>query len=100
MLKKQFIFKYDPSASLKEMFDGFNGALKTGRPDIQPPNTLVSNNLEAICHIQALQGLEIIKLKKVGKEIKPIALYEQITFDFSAVRKPSTTPSLHLTTNP
>ncbi|CFW92738.1 protein of unknown function [endosymbiont DhMRE of Dentiscutata heterogama] len=138
MLKKQFIFKYDPSASLKEMFEGFNEALKTGRPDIQPSNTLVSNNLEVIYRcltparleiftcliekkpnnltelaqllkrdyanvwkdIQALQGLEIIKLKKVGKEIQPIALYEQITFDFSAVRKPSATPSLHLTTNP
>ncbi|CAG8738945.1 2232_t:CDS:1, partial [Cetraspora pellucida] len=49
--------------------------------------------------IQALQGLEIIKLKKVGKEIKPIALYEQITFDFSAVRKPSAAPSPHLATN-
>jgi len=31
--------------------------------------------------VQALQGLEIIKLKKEGKEIRPIALYERIVFD-------------------
>ena len=38
--------------------------------------------------VQALQGLEIIKLKKVGKEIRPVALYDQITFDFSLAKKP------------
>src|SRR4051794_1743384 len=32
--------------------------------------------------LRALQSLEIIKLKKVGSETKPIALYEKITFDF------------------
>jgi len=31
--------------------------------------------------IQTLQGLEIIKLKKEGKEIRPIALYDRIVFD-------------------
>jgi hypothetical protein len=44
--------------------------------------------------VQALQSLEIIKLKKVGKEIQPIALYEKITFDFSALRKIPKTPAL------
>jgi len=42
--------------------------------------------------VQVLQGLEIIKLKKVGKEIQPIALYEKITFDFSALRKIPASP--------
>jgi predicted transcriptional regulator len=28
-----------------------------------------------------LAGLEIIRLKKEGKEIRPIALYERIVFD-------------------
>jgi len=49
--------------------------------------------------VQVLQGLEIIKLKKAGKEIQPIALYEKITFDFSALRKIPETPVLTLTTN-
>lgn len=31
--------------------------------------------------IRALEGLGIIKLKKVGKEIKPVALYDRIVFD-------------------
>ena len=31
--------------------------------------------------IQVLSSLEIIKLKKMGKEIKPIALYKRIVFD-------------------
>ncbi|MDR1670447.1 MAG: hypothetical protein LBR43_01805 [Spiroplasmataceae bacterium] len=39
--------------------------------------------------VQALQGLEIVKLKKVGKEIKPVSLYDKISFDFSALRKSS-----------
>lgn len=138
MLKKQFIFQYDPQASLKEMFDGFNEALQTGKPSIQPKNVLVSNSLEAIYRsitparleiftcliekkpnnltelanllkrdyanvwkdVQALQGLEIIKLKKEGKEIRPVALYEKITFDFSALRKIPKTPALTLTASP
>jgi len=137
MQKKQFTFKYDPRASLKEMFEGFNEALKTGKPDVQPKNILVSNSLEAIYRsitparleiftcliekkpnnltelaqllkrdyanvwkdVQVLQGLEIIKLKKVGKEIQPIALYEKITFDFSALRKVPSTPTLTLNAN-
>lgn len=33
---------------------------------------------------QALSSLGIIKLKKEGKEIKPIALYERIIFDFQS----------------
>lgn len=32
--------------------------------------------------IQALNGLKIIKLKKEGKEIRPIALYEKIIIEF------------------
>ena len=59
MLKKQFIFKYDPQASLKDMFDGFNKALKTGKPDIQPKNILVSNNLEVIYRSITPARLEI-----------------------------------------
>ncbi|CAI2164792.1 1556_t:CDS:2 [Funneliformis geosporum] len=35
--------------------------------------------------VQALQGLEIIKLKKVGKEIRPIALYDRLVFDFPVI---------------
>ena len=31
--------------------------------------------------VRALERLEIIKLKKEGKEIKPIALYDRIVFD-------------------
>ena len=31
--------------------------------------------------IQALQGLTIVKLKKEGKEIRPISLYDRIVFD-------------------
>jgi predicted transcriptional regulator len=125
MSTKQFIFKYDPSASLKEMFKTFNEAWETGKPNIQPKNVLISNNLTAIYRtitlsrleiftcllekkpnnltelsqllkrdyanvwkdIRALEGLEIIKLKKIGKEIKPIALYNQIVFDFQSKRK-------------
>jgi predicted transcriptional regulator len=31
--------------------------------------------------VRALEGLKIIKLKKEGKEIKPIALYDRLVFD-------------------
>jgi len=59
MQKKQFTFKYDPRASLKEMFEGFNEALKTGKPDVQPKNILVSNSLEAIYRSITPARLEI-----------------------------------------
>jgi predicted transcriptional regulator len=35
--------------------------------------------------IQALNGLKIIKLKKEGKEIRPIALYEKIIIEFPII---------------
>ncbi|RHZ37668.1 hypothetical protein [endosymbiont GvMRE of Glomus versiforme] len=34
--------------------------------------------------VQSLVDLGIVKLKKQGQEIKPIALYEKIVFDFGA----------------
>lgn len=37
--------------------------------------------------IQALNSLGIIKLKKEGKEIKPIALYEKITIELPIVNQ-------------
>ena len=127
MTTKTFTFKYDPQASLKNMFQGFWQAVDTGQKDIQPKNLLVSNNLEAIYRsitparlqiftcliekkpnnlteltqllerdyanvyqdVQVLVGLEIVKLKKVGKETRPIALYEKITFDFSLAKRPA-----------
>jgi len=36
--------------------------------------------------LQILNGLDIIKLKKEGPEIKPIALYDRIVFDFHVVQ--------------
>jgi predicted transcriptional regulator len=35
--------------------------------------------------VQALNSLRVIKLKKEGKEIKPIALYEKITIELPIV---------------
>lgn len=35
--------------------------------------------------IRALEGLEIVKLKKEGKEVRPIALYERIVFDLPVI---------------
>ena len=116
---KTFTFKYDPSGSFNKMFANMEQAIKTGNPNIQPKNVIMSNSLEAIYRcitpsrweiftclvekkptnitelarllnkdyanvwkdIQALQGLTIVKLKKEGKEIKPIALYDRIVFD-------------------
>lgn len=36
--------------------------------------------------LQILSGLDIIKLKKEGSEIRPIALYDRIIFDFHVVQ--------------
>ncbi|CAG8845551.1 236_t:CDS:2, partial [Racocetra persica] len=57
--KTEQLFFQKVKTSLKEMFEGFNEALKTGRPDIQPLNTLVSNNLEAIYRCLTPARLEI-----------------------------------------
>jgi hypothetical protein len=45
---KTFTFKYDPSGSLDTMFANMEKAIKTGQPNIQPKNVIMSNNLEAI----------------------------------------------------
>jgi len=77
MLKKQFIFQYDPQASLKEMFDGFNQALQTGKPNVQPKNVLVSNNLEAIYRSITPARLEIFTclIEKKPNNLTELANY-------------------------
>jgi predicted transcriptional regulator len=45
---KTFTFKYNPSSSLDTMFANMEKAVKTGKPNIQPKNVIMSNNLEAI----------------------------------------------------
>lgn len=48
--------------------------------------------------VHALAGLEIIRLKKEGKEIRPIALYDRIVFDLPVlVSKPR--PEIRLSAN-
>ncbi|CAG8525990.1 24632_t:CDS:2 [Racocetra persica] len=46
--------------------------------------------------IQALAGLEIVRLKKEGKEIRPIALYERVVFDLP-VKEIHASPVMHKT---
>ncbi len=119
-MNKKFIFKYDPSASVKEMFNNFAEAINTGKKYIQPKNVSITSDLAVINHIlgktrlelfsvlrtkqpnnihelaqllhrdyanvwrdcQVLANCRIIKLKKMEKETKPVALYDQIVIDF------------------
>jgi len=50
--------------------------------------------------IKSLEGLTIIKLKKEGKETRPIALYDRIVFDLpvkeSSLSKPTSRISLSI----
>jgi predicted transcriptional regulator len=46
--------------------------------------------------LRALESLEIVKLKKEGKETRPVALYEKITLDFSSLKKPVLPPTVSI----
>lgn len=124
-MNKKFIFKYEPQASVKEMFVHLEETIKTGgKKYIQPKNVSITNNLAVINRIlsktrlelfsvlrekqptnihqlaqllqrdyanvwrdcQVLTNCGIIELKEKGKEIRPVALYDQIVLDFP-VRK-------------
>jgi predicted transcriptional regulator len=118
---KKYIFKYDPSYSLKEMFVEFEKAIKTGEKNIQPKNISIVSQFSVINRIlsktrlelfsvirekqptniqelaqllqrdyanvwrdcQVLAGCHIIELKKLEKEIRPLALYDQIVIEFA-----------------
>ena len=54
---------------------------------IQELSNLLGRNHDNIQEdLEILSGLDIIKLKKEGAEIKPIALYDRIIFDFHVVQ--------------
>ena len=63
--------------------------LKEKQPaNLQELSQLLHRNQSAVeKDVQSLADLGIIKLQKKGLEIKPIALYEKIVFDFGTSKK-------------
>jgi len=61
-MNKKFIFKYEPQASVKEMFTHFGEAVKTGQKHIQPKNVSITNNLVVISQILNETRLELFSV--------------------------------------
>ena len=70
---KKFIFKYDPQASVREMFEHFAEAIRTGKKFIQPKNISVTSDLTVIHRILSKTRLELFS---VLREKQPTNIYE------------------------
>jgi predicted transcriptional regulator len=57
---KKFIFRYDPLASPKRMFDRFEEAIRTGKGYIQPKNVMIANRLETIYRVASQARMDLL----------------------------------------
>ena len=57
---KKFIFKYDPQATPKRMFQGFWEAVDTGKKHIQPKNVMIANRLETIYRVASQARMDLL----------------------------------------
>jgi len=64
---KKFIFKYDPQASPRKMFQGFWEAVDTGKKHIQPKNVMIANRLETIYRVVSPARMDLLACL-VGKQ--------------------------------
>jgi predicted transcriptional regulator len=60
MKNKKFIFRYDPLASPKRMFDRFEEAIRTGKGYIQPKNVMIANRLETIYRVASQARMDLL----------------------------------------
>jgi predicted transcriptional regulator len=72
-MNKKFIFKYEPQASVKEVFAHLEEAVKTGKKYIQPKNVSITNNLAVINRILSKTRLELFS---VLRERQPTNIHE------------------------
>jgi predicted transcriptional regulator len=56
---KTFIIQYDPTATPREMFQGFWEAVEKGEKSIQPKNLMVVDSIETINKLMTEPRLEI-----------------------------------------
>ena len=57
---KKFIFKYDPQATSKRMFQGFWEAVDSGKKHIQPKNVMIANRLETIYRVTSQARMDLL----------------------------------------
>lgn len=60
MKNKKFIFRYDPLASPKRMFDRFEEAIRTGKGYNQPKNVMIANRLETIYRVASQARMDLL----------------------------------------
>lgn len=61
-MSKKFIFKYEPQASVKEIFAHLEETIKTGKKYIQPKNVSITNDLAVINRILSKTRLELFSV--------------------------------------
>jgi len=58
-INKKFIFKYEPQASVKEIFTHLEESIRTGKKHVQPKNVSITNDLAVTNRILSKTRLEI-----------------------------------------
>jgi predicted transcriptional regulator len=61
-MNKKFIFKYEPKASVKEIFTHLEESIKMGKKYIQPENISITNDLAVISRILSKTRLELFSM--------------------------------------
>ena len=84
-MNKKFTFKYEPKASVKEMFAHLEEAVKTGQKYIQPKNVSIINDLAVVSRILNKTRLEIFYSIKKDQPNNIQALAQLLQRDYANV---------------
>src|SRR6185312_11034375 len=84
-INKKFIFKYEPQASVKEMFTNLEESIKTGKRHIQPKNVSITNNLAVINRILSKTRLKLFFMIKTNQPNNIQELAQLLQRDYANV---------------
>ena len=84
-MNKKFIFKYEPQASVKELFVHLEKAVKTGQKYIQPKNVSITNNLAVINRILSKTRLELFSMLRTKEPNNIQELSQLLQRDYANV---------------
>ena len=84
-MNKKFIFKYEPQASVKEMFAHLEEAIKKDKRYIQPKNVSVTNDPAVINRILSKTRLELFFMIKAKQPNNIQELAQLLQRDYANV---------------
>lgn len=82
---KKFIFKYEPQASVKEMFTHLEESIKINKKYIQPKNISIINDLVVVSRILSKTRLELFFVLQVKQPTSMHKLSQLLQRDYANV---------------